>query len=289
MKKNQTQQDVYKYYNNVLTSSDGNYTYVNNYGYTHRYVNDAWDNNSASCPSDPLSISDDDMAKLKLVGPDMGSSQACQVAGTNIQNKDTMEVAWVDIKGYKHVYSSDVWQAKEESCEMKPTQLDNNSYNAIPSGNAMTTTTVCSQLDVDPQITHHLDELNTKLISLAQALSKDLDQMIVTDNTLKDKLDEQQQKLNTYIVTLNKEKSNLNHLSDNYYTIQGEEESSGLTVKSNWMHYIVWIILAITVISITIHTLSDAPSSRIGNGLALVFCIIALFVLVKWFYNKLTR
>jgi hypothetical protein len=289
MKKNQTQQDVYKYYNNVLTSSDGNYTYVNNYGYTHRYVNDAWDNNSASCPTDPLSISDDDIAKLKLVGPDMGSGQACQIAGTNIQNKDTMEVAWVDIKGYKHVYSSDVWQSKEESCEMKPTQIDNNSYNAIPSGNAMTTTTVCSQLDVDPQITHHLDELNTKLISLAQALSKDLDQMIVTDNTLKDKLDEQQQKLNTYIVTLNKEKSNLNHLSDNYYTIQGEEESSGLTAKSNWIHYIVWIILAITVISITMHTLSDTPSSRIGNGLALIFCIIALFVLVKWFYNKLTR
>ena len=28
LKKNQTQTDVYKYYNNVLTSTDGNYTYV---------------------------------------------------------------------------------------------------------------------------------------------------------------------------------------------------------------------------------------------------------------------
>lgn len=289
MKKNQTQKDIYKYYNNVLTSSDGNYTYVNNYGYTHRYLNNAWDNNSASCPSDPVSISDDDMSKLKLEGPDMGSGQACQVAGTNIQNKDTNEVAWVDIKGYKHVYSSDVWKEKDETCNIKPTQIENNEYNAIPSGNAMTTTTVCSQLDVDPQIIHRISELNDKLIALSQALSKDLDKLIVTDNSLKNKIDEQQNKLNNYLITLNNEKRNLNHLNDNYYTVEGEQESSGLIMNSNLYHYMVWIILAITVISLTIHTLSGAQSSKMINGLSLIFCIIALYVLVKWFYNKLAR
>ena len=43
LKKNQTQKGVYQYYNKVLTSDDGNYVYVNNYGYTHRYSTDAWD------------------------------------------------------------------------------------------------------------------------------------------------------------------------------------------------------------------------------------------------------
>ena len=288
LKKNQTQTDVYKYYNNVLTSTDGNYTYVNNYGYTHRYSNDAWDNNSPSCPTDPMSVTDEDMVKLKLVGPDMGSGQACQVAGTNIQNKDTMEIAWVDIKGYKHVYSSDVWQDKDESCDMKATQIDSSAYNAIPEGSPMTPTSLCNQLDVDPQITHRIAQLNDKLISLAQALSKDLDQLVVTDQTLKSQIDEQQNKLNSYLVTLNGEKNNMNHMKDNYYTVEGEEESSGLNMTSNWYHYIVWIILAITIISLTIHTLTGAPSSNIVNGLSLIFCIIALFILVRWFYNKLT-
>ena len=80
----------------------------------------------------------------------------------------------------------------------------------------------------------------------------------------------------------------MNHVKDNYYTVEGEEESSGLNMTSNWYHYIVWIILAITILSLTIHTLTGAPSSKIVNGLSLIFCIIALFILVRWFYNKLT-
>jgi len=287
LKKNQTQADVYQYYNKVLTSDDSNYVYVNNYGYTHRYSTDAWTNNSNSCPSDPISITSDELATLKSKGPDMGSGQACQIAGTNIQNQSTKEIAWVDIKGYKHIYSTDAWKQKDTTCDIKPTQIIESEYNAIPSGSNMTSTTVCNQLDVDPKIWHRLTELNDRLIALAQALSKDLDELAVTDVQLKKQLQEQQEKLNTYIVVLDSDRSQMNHSSKRYMTIEGEEQSSDLIMTSNWYHYIVWFIVVITVVSITFHTLAVDRPSRMANGLSLIFCIIILFIIVRWFYNKL--
>jgi len=287
LKKNQTQKDVYQYYNKVLTSDDGNYVYVNNYGYTHRYSTDAWTNNSNSCPSDPQNVTSDDLANLKLQGPDMGSGQACLVAGTNIQNKDTKEIAWVDIKGYKHIYSDDMWKGKDDTCNIKPTQITSDEYDAIPSGSNMTTTTVCDKLDIDPQTWHQLSKLNEKLISLARALSKDLDSLIVTDAELKGELNEQQEKLNTYIDTLDYDQTQMNQANNKFYTIEGEEENTSLMMTSNWYHYIVWLIVGIAVVSITIHTLLGGEPSRMASGVALIFCIVVLFALVRWFFNKL--
>ena len=71
------------------------------------------------------------------------------------------------------------------------------------------------------------------------------------------------------------------------YTIEGEEENTSLMMTSNWYHYIVWLIVGIAVISITIHTLLGGEPSRMASGAALIFCIVVLFALVRWFYNKL--
>ena len=37
-----TDKDIQQYFGQVITSGDGNYIYVNDYGYTHKYSNDAW-------------------------------------------------------------------------------------------------------------------------------------------------------------------------------------------------------------------------------------------------------
>ena len=104
---------------------------------------------------------------------------------------------------------------------------------------------------------------------------------------MKNKIRIEKNKLNSHIRSLNKQQKNMKHLDDNYYTVEGEQESSGLKATSNWYHYIVWIILAFTVVSITLHSLTSKNTSTMGNGLALIFCIIILFLLVRWFYSKL--
>ena len=100
---------------------------------------------------------------------------------------------------------------KINTCDIKPTQISSGEYNAIPSGSNMTSASVCDKLDIDPQTWHQLSRLNEKLISLAQALSKDLDSLVVTDVELKNELNDQQIKLNSYIDTLDTDRMQMNN------------------------------------------------------------------------------
>lgn len=134
----------------------------------------------------------------------------------------------------------------------------------------------------------NLQRLNDKLISLAKAMGKDLDSVLLTDNNIKIKLDKQQHKLNTYISALNKDRTNISNVNKSYNTISGEQVNSELRLVSNQYNYIVWFILAITIISIVINitlseTITDTMSSNTGNIL-LIVSLIALFLIVKNLY-----
>ena len=39
---NASKKPIQKYFNNVVTTDDKNFVYVNNYGYTHKYSNEAY-------------------------------------------------------------------------------------------------------------------------------------------------------------------------------------------------------------------------------------------------------
>ena len=80
----------------------------------------------------------------------MGLGQACKIAGQNVQNKDTQEVAWVDIKGYKHLYPKEVWKGKQASCNLEAIKISKTAFDNIPSGSLMTTTSVCNKMDLNP-------------------------------------------------------------------------------------------------------------------------------------------
>ena len=77
LKKTQTLQQAKQYLGNAISEEDGNYYYVNNYGFTHKYSTDAWNKNSKSCPKNVMSAS----SSLFRKGPDMVPGQPCSVAG----------------------------------------------------------------------------------------------------------------------------------------------------------------------------------------------------------------
>ena len=159
LNKTQTQKKVNQFFGKAVSSADGNYAYVNDFGYTHRYSNDAWLKNDPSCPNTVSPISADDFKSL-VQGPDMGLGQACKIAGQNIQNTDTEEVAWVDIKGYKHIYPIEIWKTKEASCNLEAIKISKLAFDNIPTGTPMTNTSVCNKMDLNPVLIGKLNELN---------------------------------------------------------------------------------------------------------------------------------
>ena len=150
----------------------------------------------------------------------------------------------------------------------------------------MTSTTVCDQLDVDPNVWSKLNKLNNKLLSLAEAMGKELGELVVTDIRLKQAVEQQQQQLNGHISTLNDDKARMDHHNQRFITIEGERESTGLVLQSNWYHYLVWFVLAVTVLAITAHTMTTGDPGRAASGVTLIVAIVALYVIVRWLYRR---
>jgi hypothetical protein len=278
IKRTNVEENSKKYLDNVVSQNDKDYVYVNKFGYTHKYSSDAWINNDSSCSKNPLTISTLDYNKLKS-GPDMGLGQACKIAGQNVQNEITNEIAWVDIKGYKHIYTNSIWEKKLDSCrKYNPLKLSEKAYNNIPTGSPMTETTMCSQLDMDPLIWDKLSNLNDKLISLAITIVKEMDSIHTEDSGIKDQLNEKQILLNNYIKQLNDDKS-MNLDQKTYDITEGKYANSNNYLKYNQSQYIVLLLLLIFIVITLIRTMNSDDSNV--TPLFILVLLIGLYLFVK--------
>ena len=181
---NKPSNDVQPYLGKNVTLADGLFSYVNDFGYTQKYSNDAWKKTDpTTCSSTPIGI-DKDLYKKFKSGQDMGVGQPCGFAGKNIQNKKTSEYSWVDIKGQKHVYSNDIWKHKIASCNTEAIVLSSDNYDAIPSGSAMTAIDKCIQLEVDPIAWADLMKQNSELTNISTNLISELKKDTIHDNKI---------------------------------------------------------------------------------------------------------
>lgn len=279
----QNKDAITKYYGKVVKDKDGYFIYVNDYGFTHKYLADTWSYNDSSCPNTYTKIENDTLSKLK-VGPNMGSGQACKIAGQNVQNSKTNEVAWIDIKGFKHIYTSDIWQNKKSSCNINPIILSSKAYNNIPNGTPMENNTNCLKLDIDPQLWTKLQDLKNKLIYLADELSEELDNIQTTDNNINEKLKEKKKQLDEYIKQLNQYENSIYLKKNHYKDIQGQEIFSNSYVKSNEYQQTIWLILTILIMLGLFRTLVNADDVIVSTILIVVL-IFVLFFIMKTYYS----
>jgi hypothetical protein len=284
VKTNTADKEIQQYFGQVVTSGDGNYSYVNDYGYTHKYSTDAWSNNADSCPQDALSI-DQSLASNMKSGPEMGSGQPCGIAGSNIQNDTTKEYAWVDIKGYKHVYSSDLWASKSASCDVPAIVISDSEYKAIPSGGNITSTDKCLQLDIDPALWNKIMSLNDELLVLSEKLAQQLGKLVVQDVELQVALKESQKELAQTNQSLQSDRSALGQYQTTIVTAGAEEEDTALLERMRYLQLLAWMFLLVTILSLTAHAFV-APASKVSDIIGLIFGILLLFVISKWLWNK---
>lgn len=284
LKTNKNDKEIKKYFGQIITTGDGNYSYVNDYGFTHKYSNDAWSSNSKNCPEHPLNISKDEMKKLHSA-QDMGTGQPCGIAGKNIFNKKTKEYAWVDIRGKKHVYSEELWKKKNESCNIPAISLSDSEYKAIPSGGNMTITNDCLQLNITPAIWNKLTLLNKKLEKLAKELLFYVDELEVQDIELNMKLQEQKKNLSDYISQIGKDRSQINFYNSDYNTVQGEYSDSILQQKSTKLQYIVWFFVLITIAALIMQSAMNS-SSKLTDNIVVILGLIFIYIVCKSIYNN---
>ena len=282
LKKAKADKDLQQYFGQAITNGDGNYMYVNDYGYTQKYSTDAWSSNAESCPSDPVTLSDKQISMFNSGAP-MGDGQSCGIAGRNIKNKDSGEYAWVDIKGYKHVYSDDTWNAKSEMCNVPVTELESDDYEAIPSGSAMTSASNCERLDVDPAVWNKLVTLNRKLVSLAQQMTEQLSGVVAKDVRLQQSLEDEKIKLAAYVAELDTQQQQMSNSATRYVTVEGEYEDAQLNANSDWLHLLAYFILMVLVIAMTFRA-SIGKTSKAMNIIAILIAVVGCFVILRSFF-----
>jgi hypothetical protein len=277
----QTKKQIVDTLGKVISDTDGNNYYVNNFGYTHKYSTSAWQNNNSSCPSTTMSYSGD-FNNFKT-GPAMTSGQPCKIAGQIVKNTSSGETAWVDIKGMKHPFSG----AKSNSCSSTAIELNSDDYNLIPTGSAMSSSDTCLALDVNPTLYNKLQSLNGQIKLKANQLVSQMNSLNLSNsqaqNSLNNKRNNMMKQVN-HISDLNKEVIYNNRM---LMQVGGESDDASLRMTSSWYILIAWIFITILIVS-----LAMASSTGIGgkpvSGIAYVIVAFGVLMFLIYLYKKVS-
>ena len=269
-----------KYFGSIVTNNK-NYIYVNDYGFTHKFADDTIKKLGSNCPTDfkTVDFEKDGINKLSASEP-MGIGQACKIAGKNIMNRQTKQVAWVDIKGVKHVYPHDVWQEKSQTCSIDPIEFDNDMYINIPSGSPMTKTTICNRLNVQPKLWKKLYQLNDELLKLAELMLLEIAKLEVRDTRLNNDITQQKEKLQNYINNFNNNKNSINELENGKTNFIGNRDDARIRLNMESSRYYTWLILAVIIGAIIFYTYSGFGESRVLQIFLLIVAIIVLYYMI---------
>ena len=214
----------------------------------------------------------------------MNKGQPCGMAGKVIKNTDTDEQAWVDIKGYKHIFPEGT-KMSTSCAEVNIIKISSSDYNLIPSGNSMSSTEECLALDVNPSLWKKLQDLNQQLKSQGMQLSNELGKLKLDNSTANDEIQQQRQKLQNHILKIDDDKNKLLYNKQMLVQMSGEEEDASLRMTSNYYGYLIWILLMILIVSLTVKSSLGKEGGPISP---IVYLISAIFLLifVVFLYNK---
>ena len=278
----QTKKLIVNYLGKVISDEDGNNYYVNNFGYTHKYNSNAWEHNNSSCPSDKVDYTGN--FDNFNIGMPMIPGQPCKIAGQNVKNKKTGEESWVDIKGIKHPFSSD---KKSESCSTRAISLNDTDYNLIPTGAAMGKTDNCLTLDVNPQLYDKLEKLKNKIKKKSEVYIGEINSLNISNVEIQQELAMKKRKITKYVNDVSKLNKNIIYSNRMLAQVSGNEEDASLRMTSNLYWYIIWIFLAIFIISITLTNTSGVGGKKI-SGISYVIIAIFILMFLIYVYNKMT-
>ena len=188
-----------KYYGKIVKTDDNNYVYVNNFGYTHKFLQNNlnniknFNNKFPTCPSPSSAVLLPSSLKISDFneGVDLSSlGNICNLAGNIIKNDDNNELAWVDEKGVKHVYSSK--NIVNEYCKtLNIISVDSFLYNNIVTGEPMLDTTDCNPFNnIDPSVFIELNNLNSEMQTIQQEMENQTLNLEVQDLALQNQINE---------------------------------------------------------------------------------------------------
>ena len=268
---------------NIRNSSNGGIYYVNNFGNYYWYSGAAWGDRNPDCPSGYEQLPGEIPSQLTR-GANMGVGTPCGAAGQVVKNTESGDMAWVDIQGNKHSFPEGT-KMSSSCAQMNILEVSNDAYNAIPTGNSMSSVDPCMALDVNPTIWKQLNELNVKLKFQAAAITKEINSLSTQDQSINSQLSQTRNKMNNYIDQIDKDNLMLTKNKRMLVTAGGEQEDSSLRMTSNYYFLLIWILLMFLIISLSMA--AYASDSKKIAGISYVIIAVFTLLFIVYLYNKI--
>lgn len=134
--------------------------------------------------------------------------------------------------------------------------------------------------NTDPSVIQNimvqLSQLNDKLIQQAKNISYEMASIRVDDDTIQKYIKGKQNILNNYISKLDSQRSEME-------TVDGMRENTRLIRTSNQYHYLMWVIVLITFISLFFYILT---SDLVMDTLLVIISLMVIYLLARAINNK---
>lgn len=265
---------------NVKLDADNSIHYVNRFGFLQKYKN--FGKRPHSCDMPPIDIKLQDFLKFPK-GEELGPQSGCGYAGNNIKNVGGRHF-WFSIDGKRFDYKKGQWDNRITSC--KEANLLNapiNTVKGIKSSGDMNNME-CNTLNIDPSLMTNVRNLNKKLISLAKDLLVDIGKLNLKDNASNLKIVNTRNKINEKLKKLENDEKELAGFNSNLEELRND---TSLRVTSNYTRYLVWLIIALSLIALTVYTLMFNNQSILAQGVILFVCVYAIYLFLKSIFNMI--
>ena len=264
-------------------TTDNRLIYINKYGYTHTYSSEPTEAENTKCPTITSNIvSNTELSSLRGESYNFTPNMQCGLAGNIITNTNG-ELAWVDIKGYKHIFAETTLK-DASGCDATPISVDDATWDSIPNASAMKSADNCTTLKLDNSVWEQLTLKNSNLIALADKILNILNTKGVVDTSTD--VHQHKQTISTHKQLLKSSSTNIDYILNNQETIDGKQQVSEIAMKSALNKYIVWMIVAITIFLITMHSIYF-NSSNLAYIVVLVMLLIILYRYSGYVYDRL--
>ena len=120
-----------------------------------------------------------------------------------------------------------------------------------------------------------LSQLNDKLINHAKIINSEMSDINVDDYIIKQHIQKQQSKLDDYIRKLELQRTKME-------TVDGMGENTKLVRVSAQYHYLMWSIVAITILSLFFYILT---SDLVMDTLLVIICLMVIYLLARAISN----
>jgi hypothetical protein len=215
----------------------------------------------------------------------MNVNEPCGVSGRFVRVGTSGPTAWVDILGNKHVIDENSPADTCKSTSIQYLGITQDEYNAIP-GNITPTTEACGVSGLSASEFTRYIELQSDLIAKGVAVMN-LVSELMNDNlpAVQSHIREEQEDLEDSVEDLVREQTQVSTNQRNAINATGRFETGEEQTTYALRMYVVWLIVALLVMAITIHTMVSGENTVFVYGV-IGFCAL---LIVYYMYVRATR